>query len=163
MRNRTETAYIVYQPRYTPGDGYRNYRNKQRAFRAALQMGDGTRIYRSIDRIRKLGRIHRIEPGWEVFQGTIKYVGMREPSHDSQERKVSMKLSNTPSAKHNERIHKQYLARKAKHLKDIHRRIQEGRTLKAIVEETGLPRSFIERVIREEDLRNKTYDGRLES
>ena len=69
-----------------------------------------------------------------------------------------MKLSNTPSAKHNERIHKQYLARKAKHLKDIHRGIQEGRTIKAIAEETGLTHGFVGRVIKEEDLRNKPFE-----
>ena len=78
MRNRTETAYIVYPPKYTPGAGYRNYRNKQKALRAALQMGDGAEIYREIGIRKNEVVFYRIESGWEVSRGDIICAGTKE-------------------------------------------------------------------------------------
>lgn len=72
-RPRTMVAYLVYPPSFQPGSGCKWYRNRQRAIRAALQLGAGSEIYRDIRTVRKRCEQCRIEPLWVV-----------EPSHDNQ-------------------------------------------------------------------------------
>lgn len=65
-RPRTMVAYLVYPPNFQPGGGCKWYRNKQRAVRAALQLGVGAEIYRDIRTVLKRCEQFRIEPLWVV-------------------------------------------------------------------------------------------------
>ena len=59
-----------------------------------------------------------------------------------------------PRDHHNARLKAQYEKRKAKHLPRL-REIVNTMTISQMVEDTGTTRSFVERVIREEGLRQR--------